>query len=104
MAKATRTTLGFIYFVHAPDLKRIKIGFTVNLKVRLNELQMGSPADLKLLVAVRGPLQVEFALLAAFHNYRIHGEWFRAAPCLMRFIESLKPGVKLAPEDLLRPK
>lgn len=90
MPKATRSTEGHVYFLHAPEVGRVKIGFTIGLESRLNELRLGSPVKLHLLKTIRCTLAVEIALLAVWHRYRLHGEWFEAAPALLRFIKRLK--------------
>lgn len=101
MAKATLSTEGYVYFIHAPEVGRIKIGFTQNLAFRLRELEMGSPTHLLLMRSVQGTLHLEQTILSLFHKYRLHGEWFSAAPVLVRFIERLKDGTKYSSEELL---
>lgn len=101
MAKATKSTEGFVYFIHAPSVKRLKIGFTVNVNTRFNELQLGSPVKLVLLNYVRGAFQLEITLLALFDRYRIHGEWFEAAPDLLRYIKKLPEGKRMGSEELV---
>lgn len=101
MAKATKLTEGFVYFIYAPEVDRVKIGFTVNLKQRFKELQLGSPTALEMLTYVRGTFQLELAILAIFHKYRLHGEWFQAHPDLLAFIESLCVAKEYSPEMLV---
>lgn len=101
MAKATRSTEGYVYFLEAKGIKRVKIGFTTSPKTRLNELRLGSPVPLTILKVVRGNLSLEIAVLALFHKYRLHGEWFDSHDKLMRFIKSLCEDKYYSPEELL---
>lgn len=79
---------GTIYFVSCGDF--IKIGFAEAVKQRLRNLQSSSPFELKLLHSMRGTLAREGELLAAFADIRQRGEWFKAEPPLVSFIERVK--------------
>lgn len=69
---------GMIYFVATspPKGKKIKIGFTTNLKSRLDSLRTGSPVKLALVFTHPGTQQDERALHKRFAEHRMEGEWF----------------------------
>lgn len=74
-----------VYFIRMGDL--IKIGTTTNLRRRV----MGLSLTMKhVLATVRGGWVVERELHERFAHLREHGEWFRAEPELLRFIEEAK--------------
>lgn len=77
--------VGMIYFIHAPERKRVKIGFT-NWKVqrRLATLQSSCPEKLYLLACMEGTVVEERALHQQFHQYRDGGEWFVEHEALMQ--------------------
>ncbi len=77
-----------IYFVEAIGL--IKIGITGDVDNRLSELQVGSPAPLRLLFSTRGTTRQEHALHCYFTEERVRGEWFKASKRLLAFIEELR--------------
>lgn len=92
MKAKPRAKEGWVYFVEAEGLARVKIGFSIQLDKRLADLQTASPCKLNLLRRVRATLHVEQALLALFHEFHIHGEWFSLHPTLASFIFSLPDG------------
>ncbi len=100
MAKSTLSTKGSVYFLLADDCNRLKIGFTIQLKVRVRELELSSPISLTLIKHIFGTYQVEVAILAIWAKYRLHGEWFKAHPDLLKFIRSLRQGETYSPEKL----
>lgn len=79
----------FVYFVHAPTSDLIKVGIASNMQQRLAALQCGSPEKLVLLGVLpdADAKQAERELHGILRPHRAHGEWFRAHPSLMRFIE-----------------
>ena len=76
---------GKVYFIKCRHA--IKIGFSLAPAIRIVELQNGSPHDLKLLGWVAGTTDTERSLHEQFSEYKIRGEWFRAHPSLLSFIE-----------------
>ena len=76
----------WVYFIRAGD-SAIKIGSAASVTGRLGELQVGNHEELTLLLAVRIELLTERGLHERFAHLRIRGEWFRAAPELLEFIE-----------------
>lgn len=74
-----------IYFIRGGDL--IKIGKTNNLRSRLSGLQNGSSHPLEILLVLADTGALEKVLHRRFAKARAHGEWFRAEPKLLAYIE-----------------
>lgn len=80
---------GYVYFIAAPSVDLIKIGFTENHpNGRLNTLQCASPIPLEAVALVYGEREDEAKLHAAFADARSHGEWFHVTPKLLAFIRT----------------
>jgi hypothetical protein len=77
----------FVYFIRCGEF--IKIGFAVDVRQRLKDLQRASPFQLELLRVTRGGPAEEARWHDQFSHIRRRGEWFDAAPDLMEAIESL---------------
>jgi hypothetical protein len=71
-----------VYFILDTDSNAVKIGYTTlkGLKRRLENLQVGTPNDLRLLGAVWGDRKTEKLLHKKFINAHIRGEWFTYTP------------------------
>ena len=82
---------GFIYFIQGESGGPIKIGYTQDLRARLNSLQTGHPDVLILLGAFPGNTGDERNLHEEYSDYRIRGEWFRPTEKILEKIKSLKP-------------
>ncbi len=76
-----------VYFIRAGD-GPIKIGTTQRLRGRLAEIQATAPVELRVLLYVPGGLHEERAIHERFRAARLHGEWFRATPELLQFIDA----------------
>ena len=88
-----------VYFLGAADY--VKIGFTTDLRLRVVNLQPGSPHRLELLAHVPdATLADEREYPRRFHEHRAHGEWFCRAPEIDAEIDRLNhragrfPGMK----------
>lgn len=69
-----------IYFIEGRHTGLIKVGFTEHdPKVRLRDLQTGSPDTLSLIGVVDGDQKLERELHDSFVLFWHHGEWFE--PC-----------------------
>lgn len=79
--------LGVVYYIEAATLGLIKIGTTTNIKNRLADLQMTSPANLRVLYTCTGNRTLEATLHRRFWQHRSHGEWFHPAPEVLAFME-----------------
>lgn len=91
---------GVVYFIHAPSVARVKIGFTSldrEIRMRLSALQTGSPVPLVLLGCADATLEHERRAHRAWHQQHSHGEWFDCSANLMDFIErALCGGIEAA--------
>lgn len=74
---------GTIYFLKAPEIERIKIGYSRKaLHLRIRRLDWDSPVDLELFGIIEvedfemSVEDFETQLHSRFHERRIHGEWF----------------------------
>lgn len=80
---------GCVYFIAAPEVKRVKIGFSLgHPDERLAGLQTGSPVDLVPLGIVLGGLTVERKLHQRFAELRVRGEWFSHRGKLRTFLRN----------------
>ena len=75
-----------VYFIEGAG--RIKIGIAKNIEERFRVIQTGSPVPLTLITSIPGGHKLEKELHERFEHLLCHGEWFEAAPELMRYIES----------------
>lgn len=75
---STETLSGYVYLIHAIGTNRYKIGRTIGLKVRLQQLQKQSPYPLKIVAAFRSsnPAWDEAHWQDCYKEYRAYGEWF----------------------------
>lgn len=63
-----------VYFVECAG--RIKIGFSNNVKARLQQLSTGAPGKLNLVATIPGPHRLERAIHRHLKAHRVKGEWF----------------------------
>lgn len=70
---------GFLYFIGSDD-GPIKIGFSVNPKARLRQLQHASPYDLRILATIPEGQDLEAHYHRCFAAHRLRGEWFTRCP------------------------
>lgn len=78
-----------IYFLHAPEAGRIKIGYSKDCDRRVGDFTVGCPVELNLLTTAEGSQQDEHALHRTFRDLRRRGEWFEASPSLLAFCRIL---------------
>lgn len=81
-----------IYAVLRPDTREVKIGIAVDVRRRLDVLQVSNATELVLLANIPGDRDAEreaHRALAAFH---IRGEWFRATPEVLAWIDNQTAG------------
>lgn len=69
---------GLTYFIGG-DVGAIKIGRSVNLEVRLKDIQACSPIPIRIL-ATRQGVDRERLYHKRFASFRLHGEWFDRCP------------------------
>jgi excisionase family DNA binding protein len=95
-------TVGWIYFVGAAEVGRIKIGHTANHPdQRLDTLRTSAPTEIAALGILRGTARVERAIHRHFAGYRWHREWFRDEHPLRAFIKAFATPVRDGVDDLL---
>lgn len=80
---------GYVYFLSCGEF--IKIGYSADTQARhrVKSIQVSSPHEVRLLCVIEGGRKAEAKLLARFHHLRHRGEWFRAEPELLTFIDQL---------------
>ncbi len=87
-----RNQSGLIYFLHEPELGRVKIGWSGrDVTTRLRAFQVGNSQELKLLGVMVGTERDETALHRRFAAYRLpeRREWFEATVEVMDMIQEL---------------
>lgn len=77
-----------VYFVTCREAGAVKIGFSVEPRARLPEIQWGCPLPLTLEAIVLGDHQEEKRFHRWFADERITGEWFRLTEMLELIIKS----------------
>lgn len=82
---------GFVYFIEAVGLGRVKIGLAADVKKRCSQLQVASPTTLALLgvVGTDDVRRLEVDLHRRFSALRDRGEWFRLTKSLRATIADL---------------
>ena len=70
---------GYLYFIHEQGRNNCKIGHTIDLIVRRNNLQVANPNKLVVTAAkvVEDGREAEMMAHEAFKDVNIRGEWFR---------------------------
>lgn len=66
----------WVYVIHAPEVRRVKIGYTTDPAQRLATLRTGSPVRLQIVKLIRGDKNEEARLHFRFRDKRLDGEWF----------------------------
>lgn len=82
-----------VYFVSAPELGLVKIGFTTDIEQRFADLFTASPVDLQLLGVIEGTMALERRLHKEFALYRVRREWFCIAGDLAAFLRRRLPTI-----------
>jgi hypothetical protein len=80
-----------IYFIHAPILNKIKIGYSKEITPlqRLEQLQVGSPEILKILGCIDGNIKDERHYQSEFRRFHSHLEWYNG-DCLNQCVHIIK--------------
>lgn len=76
--KCSVSISGYVYLLHAVGTNRYKIGRSISLKTRLQQLQKQSPFPLEIIAAFKtsNPAWDEAYWQDAYKKHRVHGEWF----------------------------
>lgn len=80
-----------VYFIGAPEVGLVKIGYAEQPKGRLGKAQVDSPTRLILLAVIDGSVTEERQLHSRFADLRARGEWFRNEGALAEYIATLTP-------------
>ena len=90
---------GVIYFLEAPEVSRVKIGFTAIRFpwMRISTHRISSPVELGPMWIMRGSFDDEHRLHARFAKDRRHGEWFSLSKDISDFIENNCKQVRIPP-------
>jgi hypothetical protein len=80
-----------VYYVVAPDLGLVKIGFAENVRGRFSKIQTDSPTRLVLAAREDGDEDDEAARHRQFAAYRRRGKWFALEGGLADHIAALPP-------------
>lgn len=88
LRQAKRKTQSCVYFFQS-ETGLVKIGFTTDIKKRMQGLLHGSPVPLTLLGTVAGDAKLEAELHTEFSTLRRHGEWFELNESLRQRIEAI---------------
>lgn len=81
-----------VYAIRCTFTGRIKIGISRGVRVRLAELQTGSPTELEVLATMPGDALDESVIHQSLAAHRLHGEWFAPHPEVDRAVEGLRRG------------
>ena len=68
--------IGFVYFIEAISVNRIKIGYSDNPDKRIKQLLTGSALALEMRAVMPGSQATEKELHQRFSHLRIENEWF----------------------------
>lgn len=79
-----------VYFIEAVGIGIVKIGKTACIENRMGSLKTMSPVPLRLVAYAPGYSRLERQLHDLFRAHRSHGEWFKAAPDIVRCANHLR--------------
>jgi hypothetical protein len=83
---ARTSVVGWVYFVEAAEVRRIKIGHSGEPGGRKKGLLTGSPVDLETIGVLRGTKPIEWAIQDGFAATCWKREWFHDTPRLRAFM------------------
>lgn len=78
-----------VYFLATEDQRFVKIGTSRSHLARIKDLQRLCPLPLQLIKLLPGHVETERVYHWYFSQNRIHGEWFRANPEMLKWITDL---------------
>lgn len=89
-------THSLVYFLSAPSVCRVKIGFTGDLPTRFMQLQSSCPVKLTIMGAIPGDSTQENQIHQQFWAYRNDFEWFTLADSVRKGISEILAGSEAA--------
>lgn len=92
-----------IYIIANAETDDLKIGYSINPKKRLKELQTGNANELLLMLVFKGTFEDEKKLHEVYKHIRLEGEWFRGKEIMDIYetLEAISEGNKYVFYDLL---
>lgn len=69
----------------------VKIGYSTNVKRRINQLQSANPEPVELVDSIPGTLELERSIHDKLSPYRCEGgnEWYRMTPEVVNFVNNI---------------
>jgi|HubBroStandDraft_2_1064218.scaffolds.fasta_scaffold272150_2 hypothetical protein len=86
-ARLEHSPVPVVYFILAPTLGLVKIGFSEDVGKRYNGLSHASPVELRFLHSIPGDVALERQFHERFAIYKTRGEWFKLTGGLATFLE-----------------
>lgn len=91
--------MSLVYFAQADD-GPIKVGHTVNLERRLEQIQTCAPAAIRLVATVAGDRRTEAYFHHRLTKHRAYGEWYFPVPDVVGVVKSVaKNGESVIPPE-----
>ena len=81
---------GYVYFIEAVGMNRVRVGWTANPKRRPNELVRFSPSPLNLMALLPGGRSDELHLQLVLTEWRLHDDWFTLNSATREYIQMLQ--------------
>lgn len=89
-------THSLVYFLSAPSVSRVKIGFTADLPTRFMQLQSSCPVKLTIMGCIPGDSTQENQLHQRFSAWRNDFEWFTLTESVHKDILEILAGSEAA--------
>ncbi len=80
-----------IYYIHAPDLDMVKIGFAQDVESRFGKMKVDSPTRLVILAVEDGDTALEAQRHEQFGGKQGRGEWFAMSDAILDHVAGLAP-------------
>lgn len=77
-----------IYFLS--DGENIKVGYSENVKKRINSIQVANPKKLSAELVIEGDYFLEQKIHLDLQEYRVNGEWFYISDAVKTYIDKLR--------------
>jgi hypothetical protein len=85
----------YVYVIGA-QIGPVKIGVAAMPRLRMREIQIGYPFELKVLAQFAGGEKEEAAIHELFREQRLRGEWFKRSKRLRHFVDMVNCGVSVS--------
>lgn len=82
-------TSGYLFFLFAPEVNRIRVGFSLHPYQDIDLIKSQSPCRLHRFKEVRGSERIMYALKSKFKKLKFNNDWFNLTPELSSFIREL---------------